>query len=795
MNVTRLRCCLRGLLFLLAVACPLLGAPQSPDLLTGYWPAQWITCPQAPAHEPAVCDLRKQFTVPPGKGKFVVYVSADNRYQLFVNGKLVSRGPSRGDLEHWRFETVDLSPAIHPGNNLLAAEVWNDADAAPMAQMGKRIGFVLQAASPPAAVLNSDASWKTYLDLSRALIPLSRDQVEGYYAAGLGERVDGSRFPWGWQDENYDDSNWQPARTLGHAGPRGMQDTHSPWLLVSDSLPAQQEEPQRLQRIVRASGISVSPGFLNGNAPLLVPAHSTVSILVDQTFETTAYPELVVSGGAGSRVRLTYAEALVTPDGKKGNRNQTAGKAIRGIYDEFLPAGGQHRMFSPLWWRAYRFLQVDIRTQESPLTLEVLRAEFTAYPFQQNASFQSDDPALQQIWRVAWRTARLCAHETYMDSPYYEQLQYVGDTRIQSLISLYLSGDDRLMKNALQLIGDSQMSDGLTESRYPSALPQYIPGFSLYWIGMMHDLWWYRGEIAELRPMLPNVREVLAWHERRLSSSSLLGRVPWWPFVDWAEGFRDGVPPQASGGQSAVLSLQFAIALQEAADLENAFGDAEQARRDSTLAGKISRAVYQLCWNPEKSLLADTPEKRSFSQQANILAVLADAVPRAQQRQVMEAVLRDPSLIQSSYYFKFYLFRALEKAGLADLYLEQLGPWRQMLADGLTTFAETPGEPRSDCHAWSAHPAWDLLHTVAGIESAAPAFAAVAIAPHLGRLRSLAASMPHPRGNIVVTYQRDGGRLLAHVTLPPDVSGWFDWRGERVRLHPGSQRLVLPGAK
>jgi hypothetical protein len=103
-----------------------------------------------------------------------------------------------------------------------------------------------------------------------------------------------------------------------------------------------------------------------------------------------------------------------------------------------------------------------------------------------------------------------------VDCPYYEQLLYAGDTRIQGLISLYLTGDDRLLKNAIELLANSQTSEGLTQSRYPSVMPQCIPSFSLYWIGMMHDLWWYHGDVSVLRPLLPNAREVLAWHERHM---------------------------------------------------------------------------------------------------------------------------------------------------------------------------------------------------------------------------------------------------------------------------------------
>lgn len=779
------------LLAFLVQGSPFSSQQLSPELLSHYWKSQWITCSGAGAHDFSICYFRKVLALPSAPGHFVVHISADNRYQLFVNGTRVARGPARGDLDHWRFETVDVAPQLRGGANVLAAVVWNYADSAPMAQMSYRSGFVLQGDTADEATANTDRSWKALLDSSRSVINGSGEQIAGYYAAGPGEQLKGSAYPWGWRDADYDDSNWKPAVDLGNAGPRAMQDTHSRWMLVPDVLPPQEETLQRLARVVRTQGVTVSSDFPGGQAPVTVPPNSDASLLFDQSFETTAYAELEVSGGQDARVRITYAEALVDFQGRKGNRNEIEGKKIRGLYDEFLPDGGSHRTFEPLWWRAYRYLQVDVQTGAAPLTLEDLRGYFTAYPFKTEATFNSDDPVLQKIWDAGWRTARLCAHETYMDCPYYEQLQYAGDTRIQALISLYVAGDDRLVKNAIDLLADSQTPEGLTQSRYPSALPQYIPPFSLYWIGMMHDLWWYRGESEFIRPFLPNLREVLAWYGSRVSSSGLLSRLPWWPFVDWAEDFRDGDPPQESIGQSSILSLQYAVALREAADLEAAFGDPEQANQDRALAARLSSTAYSTCWDAARHVLADTPAKEHYSQQANILGVLADAIPAANQRSVMEDILQDGKLKPASYYFRFYLFRALKKTGLADRYLAELAPWREMLSEGLTTFAETPGNTRSDCHAWSAHPDFDLLATVAGIESAAPGFSRVAIAPHLGELQRLSASLPHPRGMIRVSYRRTGDHLSAEITLPPGLAGSFRWKGKNLLLHPGQQHLDL----
>jgi len=337
------------------------------------------------------------------------------------------------------------------------------------------------------------------------------------------------------------------------------------------------------------------------------------------------------------------------------------------------------------------------------------------------------------------------------------------------------------------------MPDGLTQSRYPSHLPQIIPPFSLFWIGMMHDLWWYHGDTAFLRHYLPGVRDVLGWFDRRISPSGLLGNLGWWNFVDWTPQFKDGVPPQEADGQSSILTLQFVAALQNAADLESSFGNKAFAAHDRVLADRIAHAVYEKCWDSQRGLLADTPGRKEFSQHANILGVLTNAIPAQDQKPVMQKVLTDPALAQCSYYFRFYLFRAMKKAGLGNDYLSQLGPWRQMLKLGLTTWAESlpATRSRSDCHAWSAHPNFDFLDTVAGIEPAEPGFGKVLIQPNLGTLTHLAAILPVPQGEIAVKYEHRNGELAADVTLPSGMTGSFVWGGQKRALHGGTQHLQL----
>ena len=239
-----------------------------------------------------------------------------------------------------------------------------------------------------------------------------------------------------------------------------------------------------------------------------------------------------------------------------------------------------------------------------------------------------------------------------------------------------------------------------------------------------------------------------------------------------------------------------------AAEVEATLGDASYAVKYRSAADRAARAVYARCWNHQYGLLADTPAQKHFSQHANILGVWLNVIPVAQQRRVVTKILSAdaaaapsatvPAMTAATYYFRFYLARAVEHAGLSDQYLQLLGPWKTMLALGLSTWAESPEPTRSDSHAWSAHPNYDLLTIVAGIHPAAPGFRSVSIAPRLGSLQHVRATMPVPQGMVEVEYTRAGNGLEANISLPTGVSGVLLWKGTRTPLHAHEQRVTLP---
>jgi hypothetical protein len=307
---------------------------------------------------------------------------------------------------------------------------------------------------------------------------------------------------------------------------------------------------------------------------------------------------------------------------------------------------------------------------------------------------------------------------------------------------------------------------------------------------MVHDYQMLRDDPAFVRTRLAGIRGILDWYGRRVDSTGMLGPMPYWNFVDWADRWARGVPAGADDGHSATISLLYAYALDRASQLESELGVPGMGQSYRERADALRRAVRARAWDPQRRLFRDAPDSAAFSQQTNVLAILTDALPVAEQRALMERVLADSTLVPASYYFSWYVHEALRKVGLADRYIEQLVPWRGMLALGLTSAPEKPEPTRSDSHAWSAHPNYGLLATVLGVRPASSRFRTVSIAPALGPLHTASGRVPHPRVDIDVAVSRVGAAgLNAEVTLPAGVTGRFEWYGRSAPLHSGKQTV------
>ena len=514
-----------AVLIALVLSPPAWGAPAD----------GWITHPDAASVSgPIVLHFRRVLDVAKVPKALPVTVTADNRFILFVNGKRVATGPSTGTLTHWRTEELDLAPYLKPAAmswrrrcGILCAERPNGPGGCPPRRRLAAAGRAYRAAKRRAwfpltgdGVATGDSGWRVKIDAGhsagngRAQVPRGR-----YYVASAPEVIDAAKADWNWTGGRESGGGWVDAVAAPQAANR---------TLIADPLPQQSFVPA-------APGVTVRSD-LGGDFPkhpLTVSANSHARILLRREAMISGYPELTVSGGAGATIKLAYTEALYDADLKKSDRDLVESRQALGIFDTFL-SDGARRSFMPLWWRTWRYAELDIETGATPLALESLRVHETSYPFRQVAHFTSSDPQLNKIWQVGWRTALIDAHETYMDSAYWEQLQYTGDTRLQMLISYAVTGDPRLAQQAIEAFAESDVEGGLEQGAYPSRSDNVIATFSLAWVGMLADWSMEQPDTRLIMRNLPRMRTILKWFEPWRAANGLLGKNPQWNFIDWA---------------------------------------------------------------------------------------------------------------------------------------------------------------------------------------------------------------------------------------------------------------------
>ncbi|MDQ8184384.1 alpha-L-rhamnosidase C-terminal domain-containing protein [Pelagicoccus sp. SDUM812002] len=788
---------------ILTICVATAGASINPELLKNVWPARWIGAADRSNLDYGVYHYRKSFELSDVPETFLVHVSADCRYKLYVNGEQVSQGPAAGDLFHWNFESVDLAPYLENGTNQIASLVWNEGEGRPQYQISFRTGFILQGDSEAESVLNTNVSWKAIR--STAFGAVKGIGHDAYYVSGPGEQRDFRTYVSGWEFGDFDDSDWPFAVELPVGWPVGGKPkgarAGSEWNLVPRVIPPLEMKTQRFDSFRKAEGISADKAWLDGEKALRVEPESKVRILLDNGVLTNAYPILEFSEGRNARIELVYAESLfeeIPEDDPplKGNRNVIEGKTIAGRKDRIISSGETGQLFEPLSWRTFRYVQLEIETADEALILDDIRSVFVGYPFELKSTFEAGGQQLAQILEIGWRTARLCAVEIYMDCPYYEQLQYIGDTRIQALVSLYNSGDDRLVKNALNLMDQSRIAEGITMSRHPSRTPQIISTFSLWYIGMLHDYWMYGSDEDFVREKLDGVRSVLKFFSDHQGADGRLTDVPYWTFTDWVEGtdsWDSGEAPIGSEGESAILDLTLLWAFQLASEMEEKLGSAARAGQYAGEATRLGQAIRENYYDASRNLVFDTKDRSKLSQHANSLAILTGILSSEESRALAPVLLEGADMSEASIYFKYYLHLALKRAGYGDDYLSWLDKWRENIDMGLTTWAEKSevATSRSDCHAWGSSPNIELFRILLGIDSVAPGWKKVRVEPHLGELKEASGSIPHPLGTLSVSYREVNGLWVVRIELPNSVTGDFVWKGQSFPLNEGVNELRL----
>src|SRR5579862_430450 len=143
--------------------------------------ATWIWTDQTRDNQ--TIYVRRQFLLSKIPRHAMLYITADNEFVAYANGKMIGQTPSiPGDHDLWKkVQAVDVASQLHSGMNVIAIRAHNEGGAA---------GVLVRLVNDAQLALVSDKNWKVN-DKSPA------------------EK---------WEDPDYNDAGWSAATEEGRVG-------------------------------------------------------------------------------------------------------------------------------------------------------------------------------------------------------------------------------------------------------------------------------------------------------------------------------------------------------------------------------------------------------------------------------------------------------------------------------------------------------------------------------------------------------------------------------------------------
>jgi alpha-L-rhamnosidase len=429
------------------------------------------------------------------------------------------------------------------------------------------------------------------------------------------------------------------------------------------------------------------------------------------------------------------------------------------------------QVFKSFTRMGFRYLIVTVRQADTQVQLHRIQLHQSSYPATDKALFRCSDPLLNDIWEISRHTSHMCMEDTFVDCPTYEQVFWVGDCRVSALVNYQLFGSYELVRHCLEMVPRSRSQSPLLLALFPTDWQAAIPMWTFSWIIACKEYVDYSGDRTFFEAIYPEIRITLDAYRGFLNEDGLFDTSSW-NMLDWAP---IDIP---SVGVVTAQQAQLAQCHRIAAEMAESLGLHTEAITLLDHAEQLKRAIVEHLWDDEAQVYLDGIHRNgkpstTTSLQTHVLLYLADCL-RERQAAIIEPKLLNPpeDWIQiGSPFFSFYLFEVWKRFGELDRTLTQIKiDWGQMIRHGATTTWETfQVFPRSHAHAWSAAPAFVLGNQLLGIEKLEEGYQKIRIVPPVTELLWAEGSVPTAYGRIDVSWSKEAGKRVMHVTIPHDI--------------------------
>jgi len=779
--------------------------------------AQWIwPCAYEELHN-CYAQFRRDFELPRVPKKAPFFITADARYQLYVNGRYVTRGPARGYQASWPYDEVDLAPYLVKGHNWLSVVAYNPGIGTFQYIHQTAAGFLCAGKWGGVEIL-SGPGWLMRVDPAHA-----RQTARLSIQINFQEHVDARLDDRAWITSPKPPKDWTECRGGRAFGSMPWHDVEPRGIphLTADVLPYAKTCFAASGRCAdgfeswtnltyggfhpeakAAEWTPAPPGRLaQDGLSITLPATGAnrfTAVSLDKGHLTFGTLLIEATGAAGGEIVDCFACEALNPDGSPvmcgpgGACGASMSMRLR-----LRPGRTRYEFFQQL---GHRYLAAVARDTRRPLRLK-LACRQTIYPFDIKGSFETDDSVLNEIHRISVDTQRVCALDSYVDTPWREQAQWWGDARVQAQNTFHISGDTRLLVRGIRSIARQEVPNGLTYGHAPTiAHGCILPDFSLIWALTIWDYYYQTGDLSLFTEQWPRLQRLLAYFTGGSRAAGRLLRYDerYWLFLDWCDIHKAGTPTLLNLWYLHTLDKLAAMAL--AADMK---GEAVELawRQDAQ-----RELILHKLWDAKAGLFRDglTPDGKPVpvhSIHTQTLAILCGLQPRhhkAMAEKVLLPYLRDEKVpgAQPSSYWVTYVYGVMRQLGHGREVVEHIRRhWAPMIPYGGTweIFDEKAIGNGSTSHAWAAHPIYHLVGTLGGVAQADVAWRRITFAPVLDvpRVDRCHVTVPTPHGLIRAAWKRVADAVGVTLSLPAGVRAEVRLPGMAPMQAAGSSRWLV----
>ncbi|WP_309400958.1 alpha-L-rhamnosidase C-terminal domain-containing protein [Cerasicoccus maritimus] len=730
--------------------------------------------------------FRKTFTLSSPPAKAPLYITADQSYQLYINGSYVCRGPARGFQKSWSVDKIDIAKWLKKGENIIAVRAYNPGYSN-FQYISQSYAGLLVFAQIDGINIVTDETWNSRRQsgIRKASAPVSLQLFSQ-------EIIDLNLEDSDWMQLNYDDSEW-------HEKLQSSVWNAMPWHTLESRDIAMLDERtiDTFTLIGQASGVSK----VNYTNTYNLAVHRYREGLGHMKVQSVAKPYLVPKTGKG------HWSSLLLDLGKLhvGSlildiENARGGEIIEAHYYEtideesltpdFAPEAHCRMAFSSrltckpgnfsysfYHTFGFRYLVLTIRDNTDELTI-CPKLRSAVYPMVQNGKFTSSDHTLNAIWITCAWTQRVCSLDAYVDTPWREQAQWWGDARVQAWNTFYLNGDTRLFRRGIQQIATQTTPEGVTYGHAPTIAHNCIlPDFTLIWIITLWDYYWQTGSVEPFLKHQRQIRHALEyfadWTDLELGLLKYDKRF--WLFLDWTNLRKQGC--------SSVYSLWYLYTLDRLSALYEAVGQADLRLECKQRAKVLRQSLLRLISKDglmRDGYTSDGKIDHETSVHAQTLAIMTQLQPEKneimlQQRLLAYLLDKHSTQLKPSAYWITYLYSVLAEYGYGLEVVEDIRKrWTPMVAHGTTweNFNPLRGH-ESHSHAWSAHPLFHLMQIIGGVRQQAPNWKQILCAPTFYG-DSAEVTIPTPHGKIHSVWKRKAFSIKGRLELPKGITAIID---------------------